>query len=398
MTTQYDELLRRGHLAEARRLAKAALTEHPGQREALLVLAKLATFDGDFSNAAALAARATLDGVEDVSSLLVKAAIAAQAEDNPEEAKNLYEKAIALAKPPRAEAHFGLGMVLASTGRFSEARGQLERAVQLEPSVGQFHFHLARILLADQRLAEGLPHLEKAVELNPLYPPVYEACCFVLQELGEVAAAERMLREGLKLMPNHPFLLGLLSNVLVAQGQVAEAMQVAQSLAAQHPNDSNVLCNYARLLMATGHQAAALELVQQLRLRGKATHQSHALEGQLLDVREPTDAQAALAAFAAAAKGDDRDWSSLNNLGHLLMRSEQNEAQNLEAAGSVLAESARRAPHRLEPLLNLALVYARQKREEEAKRVARAIVSRAGPGQADLKSQAERLLATLKGK
>lgn len=395
MTTQLDALLKEGDLDQARRIAEATLKEHPGDRTALLALAKLATFDGDFVKAAALAARATLDGKEDVDSLLVKAAIAAQTKDDLEESQKLYEQAIALAKPPRAEAHFGLGMVLASAGRFSAARVPLEKAVKLEPKVGQFHFHLARVLLADEKLQEGLPHLEKAVELNPLYPPVYEACCFVLQEFGEVAAAEKLLRAGLALMPNQPFLLGLLSNVLVARGNAPEAMKIAQALAAEYPEEPSALSNYARLMMATGHQAAALGLVQQLEARGQATPQSRALEGQLLEAKEPPDVDGAIAAYASAAKGDPRDWSSLNNLGHLLMRREGDEAENLGAAGEALEEAAMRAPHRLEPLLNLALVYARQERKDEARQVAQDLVSRATPAQAELKQQAQKLLAAL---
>ena len=300
-----------------------------------------------------------------------------------------------MAIPCPLSKRLGLGMVLASAGRFSSARVPLEKAVKLEPKVGQFHFHLARVLLADEKIAEGLPHLEKAVELNPLYPPVYEACCFVLQEFGEVAAAEKLLREGLKLMPNQPFLLGLLSNVLVAQGKAPEAMQIAQKLASEFPDQPEALGNYARMMMATGHQTEALGLVQELEARGKATPQSRALEGQLLEAKDPPDVDGAIAAYAAAAKGDSRDWSSLNNLGHLLMRREGDEAENLGAAGEALEEAAMRAPHRLEPLLNLALVYARQERTDEARQVATDVVSRANASQADLKKQAQKLLTTL---
>ena len=395
MTTQLDALLKDGDLDQARSIAEAQLKSHPGDRNALLTLAKLATFDGDFAKAAALAARSTLDGGEDVDSLLVKASIAAQTKDDIEESKKLYEQAIAMAKPPRAEAFFGLGMVLASAGRFVAARVPLEKAVKLEPKVGQFHFHLARVLLADEKIVEGLPHLEKAVELNPLYPPVYEACCFVLQEFGEVEAAEKLLREGLKLMPDQPFLLGLLSNVLVARGNAPEGMKIAQTLAAQYPDQPETVGNYARLMMATGHQAEALGLVQELEARGQATPQSHALEGQLLEAKDPPDVDGAIAAYAAAAKGDSRDWSSLNNLGHLLMRREGDEAENLGAAGEALQAAAMRAPHRLEPLLNLALVYARQERNDEARQVATDIVARANASQADLKKQAQKLLTTL---
>lgn len=395
-TTSLDTLLKEGDLDTARKLAEDALKSAPGDRKALLTLAKLATFDGDFMKAGTLAARATLDGGDDVDSLLVKASISAQTKNDIDDAVKMYEQAIAMAKPPRAEAYFGLGMVLASAGRFTSARAPFEKAVEIDPKIGQFHFHLARVLLADEKIAEGLPHLEKAVELNPLYPPVYEACAFVLQEFGEVEAAEKLLREGLKLMPNHPFLLGLLSNVLVARGNVPEAMKISQTLAAEFPNEPEAIGNYARLMMATGHQGAALEMVQKLEADGKATPQTRALEGQLLEAKDPPDIDGAIAAYAAAAKQDHRDWSSLNNLGHLLMRREGDEAENLGAASEALEAAAMRAPHRLEPLMNLALVYARLEREDEARDVAQEVVSRATAAQAELKKQAQKLISTLK--
>ena len=58
--------------------------------------------------------------------------------------------------------------------------------------------------------------------------------------------------------------------------------------------------------------------------------------------------------------------------------------------------AAARAPHRLEPLLNLALANARLKREKEARELAEVIVERASAAQADLKDQAARLVKALR--
>lgn len=396
MTTALEALLQLGKLDEARASAEATLREKPGDRAALLTLAKLATFDGDLAKAGALAARATLDGVEDTDSLLVKAAIAAQSREDFEPAKELYERAIRELKAPRPEPYFGLGIVLASVGHFAAAEKPLRKAVELEPSVGQFHFHLARVLLAEEKLQEGLPHLEKALELNPLYPPVYEAVVYVLQEFGQLEAAEKVLREGLKLMPEHEFLLGLLSKVLVARGNPAEALAIAQKLAAAHPDDPETIGNLARLMAGTGHRDAALELVQKLEARGQATPQTHALEAMLLETKDPPDLDGAIAAYAAAARDDHGDWSSLNNLAHILLRREDGDrAENLGAAAEALEEARARAPHRLEPVLNLALVHAQLENTPEAKALAQEVIERAGAHDAELKTQAEKLAARL---
>ena len=389
------ELLKTGELDAARTAAEGRLKASPNDREALVALAKLATLDADFDTARALVAKADILQPDDVDSLLVKASISAQTDEDVEKSIELYQKAIAAAKPPRAEAFFGHGMVLASAGRFHTAAAELQKAVKLEPSVGQFQFHLARVLLADEQLEAGLPHLEKAIELNPLYPPVYEAAVFVLNEFGHQAASENLLNEGLKLMPGQPFLRALLSNVLVSQGKLAPALKITSELAAEHPEDVAVLASQARLLIAKEEYAQADELVTRIESLG-STPQGYMLRARLCEVSDPADLDGAIASYAAAAQADHRDWASLNNLGQLLLQREGDENENLEAACEALEAAAARAPHRLEPLLNLALANARLKREKEARELAEVIVERASAAQADLKDQAARLVKALR--
>ena len=77
------------------------------------------------------------------------------------------------------------------------------------------------------------------------------------------------------------------------------------------------------------------------------------------------------------------------------MKRAGDEAENLGAATEALEEAAMRAPHRLEPLMNLALVYARLERTDEARDVAGEVVSRASTAQAELKQQAQKLISAL---
>jgi anthranilate phosphoribosyltransferase len=124
-----------------------------------------------------------------------------------------------------------------------------------------------------------------------------------------------------------------------------------------------------------------------------------ALEGMILETNEPPDLEGAIVAYANAAKADGGDWGSLNNLAHILMRLPTGEPkENLAAAAEALEGSKKRAPHRLEPVLNLALVYARLEQHEQALAAAKEVIERAGKAQAELKQQAEKLVATLQKK
>lgn len=396
MTTQtMQELLKAGEVDKARALAESTLRASKDDRTALLTLAKLASVEGDWAQAEELVARATRGGVEDADSLLVKAALAAQREDV-NGARALYSQVIRDAKPPRAEAYFGLGYLLASLEDFAGARKALETAVELEPEVAPYRFHLARILFAQEELKAALPHLEKALALNPLYPPVYAVWSLVLLQLGELKTAEDLLRQGLKLLPDHPELLGLLGNVLAARGEVPESLGIAQHLARQFPDDAGVQGNLARMLMATGHRAEALELCRALSGRGLATAQTKSIEAMVLEAAEPPDETGAAAAWRAAMKLAPDEWAAANNLGNLLMRSQAGSAErNVAEAIQVLEEARRRAPDRAEPVLNLALAFARQEDKAKAQAMAREVLRLAPESATDLREQAERLLKVL---
>jgi tetratricopeptide (TPR) repeat protein len=395
MTTQSMEaLLKAGEVDQARALAEATLRKNKDDRPALLTLAKLATVEGEWQRAEELVKRATQGGKNnDADSLLVQAAVAAQ-RGQVDMARSLYEQVIRTAKPPRAEAHFGQGYLLASLEDFAGARKAFEKAVELEPEVAPYRFHLARMSLAQEDLKAALPHLEKALELNPLYPPVYVVWATVLQHLGELEAAEELLRKGLELLPNHPELLNLLGNVLVARGNMADAFTIAQELAREFPEDPAAQGNYARMLMAAGYRQEALEVCQALAERGQASVQTKSIEAMVLESQEPPDFEGAAAAWREAMELDPEAWGPANNLGNLLLsRQDGKPEENVTQAIQVLEEARRREPARVEPVLNLALAYARQGDKAKSKALASAVVKQ-NP-EPELREQAERLLKTL---
>ncbi len=396
MTTQsMQALLKAGEVDKARALAESALSKNKDDRAALLTLAKLASVDGDWARAEMLVNQATRTGVEDADSLLVKAALASSNGDM-EGARKLYSQVIKDAKPPRAEAHFGLSFILGGLDDFPGARKELERAVQLEPDVAMYRFNLARVLLALEELQKALPHLEKALELNPLHPPVYAVWAIVLQQLGELEQAENLLRQGLKLLPENPELLNSLSNVLAASGNVAEAFSITKRLAAQFPDDAAVQGNLARMMMATGHKKEALDVCRALGRRGLSTAQSKSIEAMVLESNEPPDTEGAVTAWREAMDLDPENWSAANNLGNLLTRWEEGDPEErLTAAIEILEEARRRAPDRVEPLLNLAIAHAQKGDKAKAKALALDVLNRAPAGEKELREQAERLVLNL---
>ena len=392
-TNTFEVLLNAGDFEGARRQAQEAIAADPGDRKGLLALAKIELLEGSLDSAAVMATRAAIIE-EDLDSLLVQAAIAAQTRTF-EEAKTLYQRA--QAKGRSAAGAFGLGQLYASAGQYVLAAEQFRAAVGQEPNEGLYRLQLGRALLATDQLVEALPHLEKSLQLAPSLPGPYDTCVRIMLEFGFVAQAETMLRQGLKLLPDQPLLMSRLCDVLVAKGDAAGALQIALDLAKQYPDDTDVLTNAARLLAATGNLAEARNVLTALFAQGQVTAKGRALQGQIFEAMDPPNENGAIAAYVAAAKADHRDWGALNNLGHLLMRRAEGDAEeNLAAAREALEEARRRSPTRLEPVLNLALLAARQLKKDEARGLAAEVVAKASPvTQQELTTQAQRLLAKL---
>ncbi len=393
MSARYEKLLKAGELALARTEAEAALRRDPGDRRALVVLAKLAAFEGDEARAEALLKQAAVgNGVGLAEADLVRAALLMRRGEL-QGARALYRQ-VSQAQPTRSEAFYGLGFLLAEAGEFKEACQALERAVELEPDVASFQFQLGRVLLALRRRTEAFDHLEQALRLNPKHLPTYQLYATALRLGGELVGAEELLREGLKTFPHEPHLLRALSQVLAAKGDLAGAVAAAEALARVEPNHPLTLATLARLRLAQRRLEEALDLCRALSERGQATAQSRTVEAMVHEAMNPPDVKAAIEAWRSAMELDPEDWAPANNLGHLLMRA-QGWPDAARQAREALEEAHRRAPAQAEPRLNLALLCATQGDKDRARELASELVAR-GPGlNAKLREQAERLLKQL---
>lgn len=391
-----EALLKAGEVEKARALAEEALRKNAQDRNALITLAKLAMLEGAMDKAESLVNRATQGGKEDDDTRLVRAALASNRGER-ERSKAIYEEI--LRSSDRAEAHFGLGFIQASLNDYKNARQHLEQAVRLDPTTAPYHFHLARVLFAQEELQLGLPHLEKALELNPYYVPVYVAWTEVLMQLGDLTTAQDLLEKGLELMEGHPELLHLLGNVLAARGDVEGAFAITQELAKAFPEDPAAQGNYARMLAGTGHHKEALDVCRRVNAAGKTTAQIKEIEAMVLEAQNPPDEAGAAAAWREAMKLAPADWAPANNLGNLLMRTPQGapqEKEHLTEAVTVLEEARRRAPERIEPVLNLAIVYMRTGAKDKAQVCAREVLQRTPESARALREQADRILKSTK--
>ena len=392
--SRLDLLLKEGDFERARREIDGRLKKNPKDREALLGSARLKVFDGELEDAEKLLAKAEKSGGQDPLWRLTKAGLLAQKGDG-EGAILLYRSVIQEA-PERAEAHFGLGFLLAAEEKYDEARAAFEQAVKLDDSSAVYHLHLARVLFEAEQPRVAVDHLERSLQLNPKDPAAWLILAVVMREVGEPDAAVEALEKGLAFLPKQPDLLTALSNLLVAKGDLARARAAALEVLEQRPNDPAARNNVARFLLAERRFGEALVMCQQLEGAGEATATTYSIAATALESLDEPDWDGAVAAWREAMKLAPDDWKPANDLGNLILRRTQEEGRgSVEEAVEALQEARRRGPDRKEPLLNLALAYVRLGKSGEAKALAKQLVDSDLPKDDDLREQAARLLSKL---
>jgi tetratricopeptide (TPR) repeat protein len=85
-----------------------------------------------------------------------------QAQGDVEDAAAYYHMSLELF--PTAEAHTYLGWALASKGSWEEAIAECEKAIALDPDLGNPYNDIAVYLIELNRLDDALPYLEKALD------------------------------------------------------------------------------------------------------------------------------------------------------------------------------------------------------------------------------------------
>jgi tetratricopeptide (TPR) repeat protein len=194
----------------------------------------------------------------------------ADAQGRNDDAIGLYRKAIA-ANPKSFEAQLSLGLLLARTGKPSEARPILETATTLDPSPAPAAAK-ARAWRAmaqiDQAGIEGRPDTAQAsidlLEALKLTPETAEdtlLAASLAEANGNSVAAEAAYRRVLKTDPYSPPATAGLAHLLIAQKMYSDAEDLLEAALRKTPADPALTAQLAAVLVAQD-KVEALPLLQ----------------------------------------------------------------------------------------------------------------------------------------
>ena len=114
--------------------------------------------------------------------------VMAQRQEDLQHATEAYAKALAI-KPDDAALHLNLALALANMKKIDEAKAELEKAAQLDPTqAGKAYYNLGAIYINSGQTDAAGDAFKKAMELDPTYADAYYQYGVVLMAKMQVAA------------------------------------------------------------------------------------------------------------------------------------------------------------------------------------------------------------------
>jgi serine/threonine-protein kinase len=179
-------------------------------------------------------------------------------EEGMRELRALVDRALEL-DPTLGEAHTALGIVrLFWDWDWAGAERSLRRAVALNPSDAHAYHHLANYYRVMGRLEDAVAARTRSLELDPLNPRTVSVLAGDYLRLGDYERALELNRRAMKLDPVHPLLLGSGPWLPGGPGSVYEAQGRHQE----------AVDEYARLATLRGATPAEVDALHDAFARG----------------------------------------------------------------------------------------------------------------------------------
>ncbi len=161
----------------------------------------------------------------------------------------------------------------------AKARQAAEKALELDPSLGEAHASMGLVLLAFEWNFSGAEReFQRALELNPSYPYSHQWYGELLWATGRYEEAVKEIRKALELEPFTPILNFNLGQALMFGKHIAEAEQVHRKALDMDPNFPITHFGYAQVLIL---QRRFDEAVTELEIAVQAVPESSYYRGYL---------------------------------------------------------------------------------------------------------------------
>ena len=184
------------------------------------------------------------------------------------------ERALEL-DPQLGEAYAARATIQEASKEFDEAIRSARRALELNPNYGTAYFSLGRALFRGDRPAEAADLAQRAVEVGGDDYNVYVPYIMALERVGRIAEAESLrkgrteaLERQLEMVPEDARARILLATNYAHFKKYDAAIAEVRKALALRPNDANILYNAACTYGVMGKKIEALDLLRKMKEYG----------------------------------------------------------------------------------------------------------------------------------
>jgi tetratricopeptide (TPR) repeat protein len=255
------------------------------------------------------------------------------------------------------QAHFSLGVLLASEKHYSEAVVELEKADSLSPDTFEIVYNLGQALLRDAKYAEAGRALNRALRMKPDSPETLYLLAQVSMEESRPLDALDLLIRAHKLAPQNLDVVFLMAEVSMSQNYFEDAIPLLEAGLKIAPR-ADLEAALGESYFMSGQIAKSGEAFKKL-IEMDDSARSYAFLG--LSYRSLGRFDEARKYLLEGLKRDPRNVPCLYNLGFI----EEHEG-NIAAAETTLGRALAINPNLPEALIELANVRVSQDRPEEA--------------------------------
>ena len=174
------------------------------------------------------------------------------------EAVGQYQQALRI-DPDYAEAHGKLGIALVRLGRLPEAIEQYQQALRINPDDAATHYNLGTILEQQGKAPEAIKQYEQALRIKPDLAEAHYNLGTALEQTGDAAEAAEHYRQALQIKPDYAEAYNNLGVMFGQAGRIEEAINYLEQAVRSQPNFVEAHNNLGNALKQAGRFQAAIE-------------------------------------------------------------------------------------------------------------------------------------------
>ena len=217
----------------ARQHLQMLLNRYPQWTDGYNQMSKLAFVEGDPAGAESLCWKVIAQNPY-IADAWLGLGVIRQQQNRLDEAVGFMQISIAY-DPYSVDNHLALGIVFMAKSSFADAKRQIDRAVELDPTNSKAWFYRGYCLMAEKadpptRL-KAIEYMQKAIELSPDFAEAQGRLALLFVQDGRPADAIPHLEEVVKVRPQDPQTLYLLAQCILKAGpQDSDRLTKARSL------------------------------------------------------------------------------------------------------------------------------------------------------------------------